>query len=73
MRAFKSRRAGLLPLPIIASSSRRSSALSRTTCRFTEGVRAAIISSIAEIAMDKESVYRCEIVEASHSYVRRFK
>jgi hypothetical protein len=49
---------------IIASSSRRSSALSRTTYRFTEGVRAAIISSIARIAMDNESLNRFEIVEA---------
>ena len=42
MRAVRSRRAGLLPLRIIASSFRRSSALGRTTYRFTEGVRAAI-------------------------------
>jgi hypothetical protein len=33
MRAFKSRCAGLLPLRIIASSDRRSSALNRTTRR----------------------------------------
>jgi hypothetical protein len=50
-------------LRIIASSSRRSSALSRTTYRFTEG---AITSSIARIAMDKESLNAFEIVEASH-------
>ena len=52
MRAFSSRCAELLPLPSIASSRRRSSALSRTTYRFTEGDLAAIISSIAPITMD---------------------
>jgi hypothetical protein len=51
-----SRRA--LALRITASSYRRSSALSRTTYRFTDRVRAAIISSIARIAMDKESLNR---------------
>jgi len=66
MRAFKSRCAGLLPLPIIASSSRRSSALNRTTYRFTEGAFTAIISSIAPDAMDKESLIPFVIIEASH-------
>jgi hypothetical protein len=65
MRAFTSRAAELLPLWIIASSLRRSSALSRTTYRFTEAARAAIIASIAPIAMDNESLNPCEIVEAS--------
>ena len=66
MRAFKSRCAGLLPLRIIAASCRRSSPLNRTTYRFTEGAFAAIISSIARIAMDKELLNPFEIVEASH-------
>jgi hypothetical protein len=62
MRALRSRAAGLLPLPTIASSSRRSSALNRTTYRFNEGTLAAIISSIAPAAMDKESL----VIQASH-------
>ena len=66
MRAFKSRCAELLPLRIIASSSRRSSALNRTTYRFTEGTLAAIIASIAPAAMDKESLIPFVIIEASH-------
>ena len=69
MRAFASRAAELLPLWIVASSLRRSSALSRTTYRFTEAARAAIISSIAPIAMDNELLNPCEIVEASHKDV----
>jgi hypothetical protein len=53
MRAFTRRAAALSPLPIIASSRRRSSKFSRTTYRFTEGARAAIISSIARIAIEQ--------------------
>ncbi len=67
MRAFRSRAAELLPLRITASSLPRSSALSRTTYRFTTGARAAIISSIAPIAMAKELLNPCEIVEAGGS------
>jgi hypothetical protein len=63
MRAFRSRAAALLPLRIIASSPPRSSGLSRTTYRFTEGLPVAIISSIARIAMNNESLNPCEIVE----------
>jgi hypothetical protein len=50
----------------MASSSPCSSPLNRTLYRFTEDARAAIISSIAPIAMDKESLNPFEIVEASH-------
>ena len=49
-------RRGSCLLRIIASSCCRSSALNRTTYRFTERAFAAIISSIAQIAMDKESL-----------------
>jgi hypothetical protein len=38
----------------------------RLNVAITEGVFAAIISSIARIAMDKESSIPFEIVEASH-------
>src|SRR5262249_15335048 len=68
IRAFSSRCAGLFPFRISASSCSRSSALNRTTYRFTEISFAAMIPSAVNSDDKSESPNPFEMVEAGEMH-----